>query len=419
MATHEPMMIAPTPPTLKNFMRNLRDLPQTIALSGIVAGFIVVLISYTGPLLIILQAAENANLTPEQTSSWVWTAIVGNGIGTILLSLLFRMPLMMPYSTSGAALLTVSLMRFPFSDAVGAYIITALALALLGMSGLFGRLMRVVPQPVVLALLGGVLLRFGIAIFNTLDDTATSPFLVIAMVVAFFFAKRMQFRAPTLLTLIVGVIIVAGLGELHFEQVEIMLTVPQVVMPTFSLDAVLSLSLPLFALALSSQYAPGLAVLRANHYDAPINGILTITGLLSAVYAFFGSHGNCLGALTAAIVVGPDGQPDPDKRYGTAVASGVWHIILGLFGATIIGLFRGFPPVFVATIAGLSFVGVIASSLGGALEHPQYRDAAIVTFLCTAADFTLLGIGAPFWGLIAGVLVYALMRPRKPAVASV
>jgi benzoate membrane transport protein len=208
--------------------------------------------------------------------------------------------------------------------------------------------------------------------------------------------------------MIVGIALAGWLGMLHISPIALQPGLPMIFMPTFSLNAVLSLSLPLFALAISSQYAPGLAVLRANGYDAPINSILSWTGLFSIGLAFFGGHGNVLGALTAALVVGPDAQPDHNKRYASAVSSGVWHVVTGLFGATVIALFGWFPKVFVSTIAGLSLSGIIASALGGAMEKPHARDAAIITFLCTAGDFTLLGIGAPFWGLVAGTLVYAL-----------
>ncbi|MDZ4764674.1 MAG: benzoate/H(+) symporter BenE family transporter [Chloroflexota bacterium] len=405
--TQQLMRIPPSAPTLANVVRNLRDLPRSLTLSGVTAGFIIVLISYTGPLAIILQAAERAHFTPEQTASWVWAVVVGNGVATILMSLLYRQPLTSPYSTAGAALLTTSLVNFPLSEAIGAYILCAAALALLGVSGLFGRAMRLIPQPVVMAVLAGVLLRFGLGIFNRLPE---NPLLVVAMIGVFFALKRLNFRAPSLGAMVIGIVIAGAMGQLNFAGVTLTPTLPLVYAPTFTLNAALSLSLPLFALALVSQYATGLAVLRANGYDAPINGILAITGINSIVLALFGGHGNVLGALTAAIVVGPDSQPDPDKRYASAVASGVWHVVLGVFGTTIVALFAGFPPVFVSTIAGLTLSGVIGNSLAGALEQPAHRDAAVIAFLCTAGDFSLFGIGAPFWGLVAGVAVYAIMR---------
>lgn len=412
MTISPPAMHKPTPPTFASFLQNLRDLPSSLTISGITAGFIIVLITYTGPMLIILQAAAAAGLTAEQTSSWVWAIVVGNGVATITMSLLYRQPITAPWSTAGAALLVISMSHFPLSDVLGAYIVTAIAIVLLGRSGLFARVMQLIPQPVVLAVLGGVLLRFGLNVFNALDDAPTNPIMIVLMVAAFFLLKRIKFRAPSLGALIIGFVVAAVLGQLNFSGIRLVPGLPSVFGPTFSLNAILSLSLPLFALAISSQYAPGLAVLKANNYDAPINGILTITGLFSIGQAFIGGHGNSLGALTAAIVVGPDAQPDPDKRYASAVAAGAWHVIIGVFGAAVVDAFKAFPAVFISTIAGLSLSGVIASSLGGAMEKPEYRDAAIVAFLCTAGDFSLLGIGAPFWGLVAGVAVHVLMRLR-------
>lgn len=411
--TTVPSLIDPTPPTLRSFLQNVRDLPSTISLSGLTAGFIVILISYTGPLLIVLQAAAAANLTPEQTSSWVWALVVGAGVGTMFMSLLFRQPINTPYSTAGAALLITSLVQFPLSEAIGAYIVAALGIMLLGISGLFGRVMRIIPQPVVLAVLAGVLLRFGLGVFNAIDDSPTNPLMIVSMVTVYFTLRRLKFRAPSLGAMLIGMVIAGSLGQLNFTQVRLEPTLPTIYLPTFSLNAILSLSLPLFALAISSQYAPGQAVLIGNGFNAPINGILTITGAMSVILAFFGGHGNCLGALTAAIVVGPDAQPDPRKRYGTATFSGLYHVIVGFFGTTVIDLFRGFPLVFISTIAGLSLSGIIASALGGAMDKPEHRDAAIVAFLCTAGDFTLLGIGAPFWGLVAGVAVHLLMHVRR------
>lgn len=411
--TTVPTLIDPTTPSLRGFLQNVRDLPSTVSLSGLTAGFIVILISYTGPLLIVLQAAAAANLTPEQTSSWVWALVVGTGIGTMFMSLLFRQPITSPYSTAGAALLITSLVQFPLSEAIGAYIVAALGVMLLGISGLFGRVMRIIPQPVVLAVLAGVLLRFGLGVFNAIDDSPTNPLMIISMVAVYFTLKRLKFRAPSLGAMLIGMVIAGTLGQLNFTEVRLAPTLPLVYAPTFTLNAILSLSLPLFALAISSQYAPGQAVLIGNGFNAPLNGILTITGAFSVILAFFGGHGNCLGALTAAIVVGPDAQPDPRKRYGTAVFSGLYHVIVGFFGTTVVDLFRGFPLVFVSTIAGLSLSGIIASSLGGAMEKHDHRDAAIVAFLCTAGDFTLLGIGAPFWGLVAGVAVHLLMQARR------
>lgn len=409
------------------FWRNLRDLPSSITVSAVVAGFLVVLVGYTGPLLVVIQAADSGHLNAAQTASYVWAVTVGYGVTTIFASLWYRQPITAPWPTAGAALLVTSLGNFTLPQAVGAYIVVAVALVLLGMSGLFGRLMKLVPQPIFMGLLGGVLLHFGVGVFESLPK---APFMVIAMIAVFFVLKRWGFRAPTLGVLITGVLIMLVqrqlqpaippnipqiiLPNLSANMVNLTLTVPQFVVPQFDLNAIFSLSLPLFALSLTSQFATGQAVLKSSGYEPPINGILVIIGLFSIFFAFFGGHGLALGALTAAMVTNPEAHPDITKRYSASIMAGVWYILFAMFGATIIALFKTFPPALVTSVAGLALSGTIGSSLTGAMQDPNERDAALVAFLCTAGNFSLLGIGAPFWGLLAGIIVYAILKYRQP-----
>lgn len=400
-------MVHPVHSPQLGFWRNVRDLPRAMTLSGFIAGFIVVLIGYTGPLLIILQAANAGGLTQPQTASWVWAVAVGNGLLTIFLSLYYRQPIIAPWSTAGAALLVTSLTQYTLPQAVGAYLAAALGLVLVGATGIFGTLIARVPRAVVQGLLAGILLRFGIGIFRVLPQ---DPLLVTAMIATFFVLRRMHVRAPSLGVLIVGVVIAAVGGDLHIGTLQVALARPLLTTPVFTLDALLGLALPLCVLSLTTQFAPGEAVLRSAGYQAPVNGIMMFIGAGSAVLAFFGGHGQALGALTAALVATPDVSPDHSRRYAAAVASGGWYVLFGLFGATVIQLFSGFPAALVAVIAGLSLSGTIANSLSGAMEQPHTRDAALVAFLCAAGEFSLLGIGAPFWGLVAGVAVYWLTR---------
>ena len=390
--------------------RNLRDLPASLTLSAIVSGFLVVLVAYTGPLLIVIEAAKNAPLTVEQTTSWVWAITVGSGVLSIILSLRYRQPVTAAYSIAGAALLVTSLSQHRYSDVIGAFVVAAVACMLLGLSGAFSRVIMLVPRSVVMGMLSGVLFRFGTGLFAALPDR---PLMIAVMAIVFFVLKRVKFRAPSIGALIVGVIIAAVSGDLHLSNFAIKLAVPTFTAPTFSGEALLSLSLPLFMLAITSQHAPGVAVLRAAGYDASADETLTLTGLASLVLAFFGSHGQTLSAVTAAIVVSPDAHPDPDRRYAAGVVTGVWYVAFGIFGATAITVFSAFPAALVAGIAGLALTGAITAALSGAMDDPKHRDAGLVALLCTAANFTLFGIGAPFWGLIAGVVTNAIMTRRN------
>jgi benzoate membrane transport protein len=402
---------SPEPPK-PNFWRNLRDLPSAMRISALVAGFLVVLVGYTGPLLLVLQAAQQAKLSQEQAASWLWAITIGNGLLCMFLSVRYRQPLTAPWPTVSVALLALTLGDFSYNEVIGAYILTAIGIVLVGFSGLFGKLIALVPQPVVMGMLAGVLLRFGISIFTTLPER---PALVLALMVAFYLLRRFKFPAPMLVVLILGVVISGLNNDLKFpSNLALSLTVPIFTAPIFTLNGAINLALPLFVLALTGQYAPGQAVLRSSGYTAPMNGILVITGGFSVIAAFFGSHGLTLGALTAAMVTNADAHPDPEKRYSAGVSVGIWYTLFGLFGTTVTAVFSGFPASLVSTIAGLSLSSTISNSLAGGLAEPKHRDSALMAFLCTASNITLFGIGAPFWALLIGVFVSLLMNGRWP-----
>jgi benzoate membrane transport protein len=399
---------------MTSFLKNVRDLPASLSLSGLLAGLLVVVTGYTGPILLVIVAAQAGNLTDAQTASWILACAVGNGILTILQSLYYRQPITAPWSTAGVALLTTTLPNITIEQAVGAYIVCAVIIALIGMSGLFGRAMALVPLPVVAGLIAGILYNFGKGVYAAIGAT-NDPILVgmvLAMIATFFVLKRFDFRAPTLGALLVGTIIAVVAGKTNFSDVRLEIATPIFFMPQFDLNTIITLALPSVALALTSQYAPGQAVLRMSGYTPPINAILRNTGIGSVIIAFFGGHGATLGALTAAIVASPESQPDPDKRYASAVASGFFYIVFGLFGTTIFALFAGLPKVLVDVVAGLALTGTIISNLTTATSDPDGRDAGIAAFLCTASGMTFLGIAAPFWGLVLGMVIYAVLKRR-------
>jgi len=397
------------------FLRNVRDLPTSFALSTWLSGLVVELVAYTGPILIVFQAAQNAGLTEPQLTSWLWAVTVGCGILCIVMSLLYRQPVVSAWSTPGTALLVASLGLYPFPAAVGAYLVAGLAMTLLGFSGLFGRVMKLVPAPVISGVLAGVLLQFGTALFSALPQRTI---MVVAMIITYFVLRRLAFRTPTIGALIVGLLIALVSGDLHLSGVTIILTVPQWTMPQFTPEAILGLGLPLFLLALTGQNAPGVAVLRASGYDLPIDSALKMTGIASMLIAPLGGPGLNLAAITAAIITNPESQPDPNRRYAAGVSTGVWKILFGLFAATTISLFAALPAALIATVAGLALTGVLVSSISGAMADPKGREAGLVAMLCTAANFTLFGIGAPFWGLVFGLLVDFILTSKRLSEAT-
>jgi benzoate membrane transport protein len=394
-------------------VQNIRDLPRALAPSAVLSGLLVVIVGYASSLVLVFQAATNAHVDNAHLSSWVLAITLGSGLCSIVMSLWFRQPVIAAWSTPGIVLLSSTLVRYPFSDAIGAYIVAAIAIILLGFTGMFGRIMRLIPQPIVMGMLAGVLINFGLELFQSFPE---SPVMVFLMLVVFFIMRRMGFRAPTIGALVVGLVIAAFRQEIHLENLQLSFAAPIWTAPTFSVEALLSLALPLFTLALTGQNAPGQAVLRNAGYEVPINNALTVTGIGSLLTAPFGGHGITLAAITAAMVTNPEAHPDPDKRYAAGVATGFWYVITGVFGATLITLFGGLPMPLIHTISGLALTGAIASSLSSAMADITAREGALVAFMCTAANFTLFNVGAPFWGLVFGVLTHLILTYAKPKV---
>lgn len=392
--------------------RNLRDLPSSLTLAAVTSALVAVMVGFSGPMLIVGQAAANAGLDRNQLSSWIWALTVGSGVSTLVMSLWYRQPLVAAWPVAGVALLSTTLAQYTYAEAIGAYLVAALALILLGWSGLFTQVLALVPKPVIAGMLAGVLVRFGLALFRSLGD---APWLVSAMIVTYLILRRLRLRAPTIGTLVVGLLIAAVGGQLDFTQVRLELSIPVWTWPAFSLRALLGLSLPLFILANVSQNAPGLAVLHTYGYPTRAEGPIAVTGFFSLLTAPFGGSGLSLAAITAALCVSPEVHPDPDRRYVAGVAYGFWYILFGSLGATAVAIFAGFPPALVAAVAGLALTAPLLTALTQAMSEAGARDGALLAFLCTAADITLLGIGAPFWGLVIGVAADYLLQQRRSA----
>lgn len=377
--------------------------------STIVAGFIAMLTGYTSSLVLMFQAGQAAGLSSAQISSWIWALSIGMAICSIGLSMRYRTPVVIAWSTPGAALLISSLPGVPYAEAIGAFIFASLLIALCGLTGSFERLMRKVPASLAAALLAGVLFNIGSEIFRAVK---VQPLLVLAMFFSYLLTKRLAPRYAVLSALLVGCALSAALGLLDFGQLSLQIAVPVWTTPSLSIAAIFSIGIPLFVIAMASQNMPGLAVLRAEGYQVPASPLISVTGIASVLLAPFGSHGIHLAAITMAICSGPEAHPDPARRYTAAVWCGVFYGIAGIFGATLAALFASFPAALVLSIAALALLGSIGSGLTQAMQQPNERDAALITFMVTASGLTLFGIGAALWGLIAGGLTLLILNKR-------
>lgn len=377
----------------------------------IVAGLISVIVNYGGTFILVFQAAKVAGLSPELTASWVWSISIGVGVTGLILSWLTREPIVTAWSTPAAAFLVTALATTPYAEAVGAYLISAAAFVALGLSGWFERLIRLIPPGVAAGLLAGILLQFGVKAFGGMS---VDPLLAGLLIVTYVVLKRFSARYAVVGILMLGLLFLHMQDRVDLSGLTLKLAAPVFTMPVFSLNALLSVALPLFLITLTGQYMPGMLVLRNDGFRTSANPIVTLTGLGSLLMAPFGSHAFNVAAITAAIATGREAHEDPSKRWIAGIAAGLCYILVGVFGVTLAAVFMAFPATFITTLAGLALLGTIGGSLATALADAKTREASLITFLAAAANITLLGIGGAFWGLLIGLVAYVVLNGQLP-----
>ncbi|HBQ89430.1 MAG TPA: benzoate transporter [Alcaligenes faecalis] len=377
----------------------------------IVAGLISVIVNYGGTFILVFQAAKVAGLSPELTASWVWSISIGVGVTGLLLSWVSREPIITAWSTPAAAFLVTALATTPYEEAIGAYLISAAAFVALGLSSYFERLIRLIPNGIAAGLLAGILLQFGIGAFGSMT---LDPKLAGLLILAYLIIKRFSARYAVVGILILGLSFLLLEHRVDLSGLKLELAAPVFTMPVFTLNALLSVALPLFLITLTGQYMPGMLVLRNDGFRTSANPIVWVTGLGSLIMAPFGSHAMNVAAITAAICTGPEAHQDPSKRWVAGIAAGVFYILVGVFGLTLAAVFMAFPATFITTLAGLALLGTIGGSLAGAMTDVKSREAALITFLASAANITLFGIGGAFWGLVIGLLAYFILNGKLP-----
>lgn len=389
-----------------------RSFFKDLSLPAVIAGFITVLVGFASSAVIVFQAAQAVGANQAEIASWMWALGIGMGVTCIALSLRYRMPVVTAWSTPGAAMLVVGVGTLPLSDAIGAFVLAAVLAAVAGFSGVFEKAMRRIPVSLASGMLAGVLLRFGLDVFVSVG---TQPLLVLAMFFTYLAGRRLFPRYAVIATLLVGVAIAGSKGLMHMDQVQLQLARPIFTLPTLSWAALFGIALPLFIVTMASQNVPGVAVLKASGYDAPVSPVIGWIGTVNAVLAPFGGYALNLAAITAAICMGRDVHEDPARRYTAAVSAGAFYIVVGLFGATVAAVFAAFPKELVAALAGIALLGTIGNSLAVAMREEAEREPALVTFLVTASGLSMAGIGSAFWGLVAGVACLLLLRTPPTA----
>jgi benzoate membrane transport protein len=391
---------------------NRRSLWNDLSPSAIVAGFVAVLVGFTSSVAIVFAAAQALGATLAQAVSWIWALGLGMGATSLGLSLRWRQPVLIAWSTPGAALLAAS-SGVAMPEATGAFVACAMLIVLAGVTRGFERVMDRIPQAVAAALLAGVLARFGL---DAVAGAKTAPLLVLTMTAAYLAGRRWLPRYAVLLVLGCAVAVSAASGALQWSRVAWQWALPVWTTPVFSLPALVSVALPLFIVTMASQNLPGVAAMRACGYDTPVSPVITTTGIATLLLAPFGAFALNLAAITAAICMGREAHEDPQRRYVAAMAAGMFYLFAGLAGGAVVGLLTAFPREAVLAMAGLALLGTIGGALSAALKDERYRDAAVLTFLVTLSGVSLAGIGSAFWGVTAGSAALLVQHYRSRVI---
>ena len=384
----------------------------SIPLPTLLSGFVAVLVGYASSAAIIWQAAVAAGASTAQIAGWMSALGLAMGASTLILTLWYRAPVLTAWSTPGAALLVTGLQGLTLPEAIGVFIIANALIVLCGVTGLFARLMQVIPHSLAAAMLAGILLRFGLQAFASLND----PFLLCGgMLLAWLILKRIAPRYAVIAALVAGALIALPEGDIVTSSLAMAPVLPTFIAPQFSLAHSLGIAVPLFLVTMASQNAPGVATMKAAGYDVPVSPLIIVTGVLALLFSPFGVYSICIAAITAAICQSPEAHPDAAKRWLAAAAAGVFYLLAGIFGSSITGVMAALPASGIQMLAGLALLGTISGSLYQALSHESERDAAVVTFLATASGLTQWGVGSAFWGLIAGGICYTVLRLARRA----
>ena len=372
---------------------------QLIYGSQLNAGFLTVLVGFTSSVILVFQAGQALNVSSAELGSWLFALCLGMGGLGIILSWHYKEPIVLAWSTSGAVVIIGSSEGIVVAEAIGAFMISGVLIAISGWSGGFHYLNRCIHPSIASAILAGILFSFCLNAFLAILQDA---FLVLSMLLVYFIGRRFFPLYGLVIVLAVGMIMSYAKGDLNIDHLQFAWVQPVLTWPVFSIHAMLSLSLPIFIVTLISQNIPGLRVLRSEGYQAPSQHLIGWTGSITTLLAPLGCFGLNLSTITAAICSGKDAHPQPQQRYIAAIVAGGLYLIVGLFGLSMTALLFAFPPAFVMAMAGIALLSTFSNAITVALADSDTREASVLAFLVTASGLHLYGINAVIWGLIAG-----------------
>ena len=382
---------------------------QDFSVPAVFAGFITFLVGISVSSVLVIQSAQLLGASTAQITSWFWALGLGIGLSGLILSWKFKYPVATSWSTAGLALILATANGYSLYEAIGAFLVCGLLTAILGFSGIFHKVLAHIPQSLTSAMLAGVLLKFGIALFASMQNDWE---FILSLLAVYILSKRLSPRYSIVITVIAGVVLCPLFLQFHVSTIQFSLAQPVWMAPEFSWSAIFGLALPLFVINMASQYLPGLAMIKSYGYQPNVNQLIGWTGVAQTIFAPFGCFSANIAAISAAISLDDQAHPDSKKRYIAGMSCGFFYILMGLFAATLTSILMSFPSVFMTALAGIALLGTIGHNVAIAFQDVSEREAALMTFLFSASGIQFFGIGSAFWGLLFGFAVSIILKFR-------
>lgn len=376
----------------------------------ITAALVASLVGFGSTIALVLSAAAALGATPAQTASWVLAVCLAKAAGSALLSVTTRIPVVLAWSTPGAALLAAT-SGITMPQAVAAFLLAGLLVVLTGLITPLGRLIAMIPDGIAAAMLAGVLLPFCL---KGALAAQSLPQIVLPMLAVFVAVRLVNPALAVLGALALGIALALATGVAALPAPTLPLPALVLIAPEFNAGVLIGLGVPIYLVTMASQNLPGFATLRAAGYTPPVRPALVVTGAGSMLSALFGGHMTNMAAITAALCLGDEVHPDRNQRWKVGVVYGGFWLALGLLGPAILPVLAALPPALMTALVGLALLGPLMGALTGAFTPIETRFPATMTLAVAASGTAFFGIGAAFWGLLAGLVLVALdrMKPR-------
>ncbi|WP_409304775.1 benzoate/H(+) symporter BenE family transporter [Peribacillus sp. SCS-155] len=391
---------------------NMKSAPFWKELNGhnVSSGLISSTLLMTGPALIILEASAAGGFTDQQTINWIFAVHFFGGLFSIVMPLMLRIPITGGHSITGAAFLATMTAHFTYPQLIGGYVLSGLLIFLVGMSGLFTKIIKWIPREVIAAMLAGLVTTYVVRLVSSINEL---PLIGGAALISFLITTKFINRLPpVMMAIAAGFITLIATQGLDMEARNIPFSMPSLQMPEFTWQGMLTLALPLAMLILSNDAAPGIGALESSDFNPPIRKIVSLSGIFSIITAFFGGQCANIAGMMTAICSGPDSGPKR-KRYMAAAVSGVVVLLFGIFAWKVVPFIQSLPKPFVSMLAGFALIGVLLSNLQLGFSGGKYRLSALAAFIIPLSNVSFLHISAPVWALLTGAVIAHLFE-RSP-----